>query len=75
MPEQSNQKLQSIPAKNINDIEINVSIEPLKDPVTRGDLKLSLLPILTPLQNQSPMPESVEFFYTQEIILRENSEE
>jgi glucose/arabinose dehydrogenase len=37
IPEQSNQELQSIPAKNSNDMEINVSIEPLKDPVARGE--------------------------------------
>jgi aldose sugar dehydrogenase len=39
MPEQSNQELQSIPANNNNNNnkELLVSIEPLKDPVARGD--------------------------------------
>jgi hypothetical protein len=35
--EQSNQELQSIPANDNSDMEINVSIEPLKDPVARGE--------------------------------------
>ena len=37
IPQQSNQELESIPSKNSNDMEINVSIEPLKDPVARGE--------------------------------------
>jgi glucose/arabinose dehydrogenase len=37
IPEQSNQELQSTPANDNNDMEINVSIEPLKDPVARGE--------------------------------------
>jgi glucose/arabinose dehydrogenase len=37
MREKSNQEFQSIPANNNNNKELLVSIEPLKDPVARGD--------------------------------------